>query len=81
MVVAGYAVEVLFRVTGLTPQERRARVIEAHVGWNYTTWLDLVFLAAAAVLVARILSTGGPAMLRMMGGAPAGADQHGHDHH
>ena len=35
-----------------------------------TTWLDLVCLAPAAVLVVRFLLTGGMPMLRMMGGSP-----------
>jgi uncharacterized membrane protein YraQ (UPF0718 family) len=68
MVVAGFAVELLFRATGLVPRQRHAQVVEAHVSWNYTTWLDLAFLVVAAVLVARFVTSGGPAMLRMMGG-------------
>jgi uncharacterized membrane protein YraQ (UPF0718 family) len=89
MVVAGFAVELLFRATGLVPRQRHAQVIEAHVSWNYTTWLDIAFLALAAVLVVRFLTSGGSAMLRMMGGAPApsgspagdsGEHQH-HEHH
>jgi uncharacterized protein len=46
--------------------ERHARVVETSITWNYTTWLNLVFLAVAALLVWRFLRTGGPAMLRMM---------------
>jgi uncharacterized protein len=51
-------------------------VVEASVTWNYTTILNLFFLTLAAVLVVRFLRTGGPAMLKMMGGPPAhtGAD-------
>ncbi len=79
MVLAGYAVELLFGAAGLIPTERNAKVAEAGLSWNYTTWLNLVFLALAGVLVVRFLRSGGPAMLRMMGGAP---DEHaGHDHH
>jgi uncharacterized protein len=76
MVLAGYAVELLFGVLGLTPGQRDATVVEAHVAWNYTTWLNLVFLAVAAVLVGRFLTSGGLPMLRMMNG-PADAV---HDH-
>jgi uncharacterized protein len=70
MVLAGYAVELIFALLGLTPTERNATVVEPHLAWNYTTWLNLVFLALAGLLVARFLITGGRPMLRMMGGAP-----------
>ena len=72
MVIAGYAVELLFKLLHLVPTERNASVIEAHISWNYTTWLDLVFLLLAAVLVVRFVTTGGVAMLKMMGGSPDG---------
>jgi uncharacterized membrane protein YraQ (UPF0718 family) len=68
MVLAGIAVEVLFQAFGLVPDERNARVVEASVTWNYATILNIVFIAFSAVLVVRFLRTGGPAMLRMMGG-------------
>jgi uncharacterized membrane protein YraQ (UPF0718 family) len=64
----------------LIPTQRNARVIEAHLAWNYTTWLNLAFLALAAVLVIRFLTTGGLSMLRMMGGQPATADRQEHEH-
>jgi len=75
MVAAGLVVELLFGALGLVPDERTAKVVEASVTWNYTTVLDLVFLALAAVLVVRFARTGGPAMLRMMGGPAAGSEQ------
>jgi uncharacterized protein len=77
MVAAGLVVELLFDAVGLVPQERAAKVVEASVTWNYPTVLNLVFLAVAAVLVVRFLRTGGPAMLRMMGGPPAHAGSDG----
>lgn len=40
------------------------------MSWNYTTWLNIVFLAIAVVLVARFVTSGGLPMLRMMGGSP-----------
>src|SRR3954454_8368869 len=44
MVLAGYAIELLFGVTGLIPDERDATVVmEAHFEWNYTTWLNIAF--------------------------------------
>jgi uncharacterized protein len=77
MVAAGLLVELLFSAVGLVPQERAAKVVEASFTWNYTTVLNLVFLAVAAVLVVRFLRTGGPAMLKMMGGPPAHAGSDG----
>jgi uncharacterized membrane protein YraQ (UPF0718 family) len=66
MVLAGYAVELIFAVLRLTPTDRNAQVIEAHIAWNYTTWLNLAFLALGAVLLVRFFATGGVPMLRMM---------------
>jgi len=66
MVAAGIVVELVFGALGLVPSTRSAKVVEAHVTWNYTTFLNIAFLVLAAVLVWRFLRTGGPAMLRMM---------------
>jgi len=63
---AGLIVELLFRLLGLVPEERHVRVVEASIQLNYTTVLNVVFLALAAVLVWRFLKTGGPEMLREM---------------
>ena len=76
--LAGYAVELLFGATGLTPTTRSATVIEPHIAWNYTTWLNLAFLVPAAALVWRFFRTGGLPMLRMMGGAPDAGHEHAH---
>jgi hypothetical protein len=78
IVVAGYAVEFLFGATGLIPSERNAKVMDAGVSWNYTTWLNIAFLALAAALLLRFVRTGGVAMLHMMGGAPDEAEAHAH---
>jgi uncharacterized membrane protein YraQ (UPF0718 family) len=66
MAGAALIVEALFDSLGLIPQERTARVLEASIAWDYTTWLNILFLAIAAWLVWRFLKTGGPEMLRMM---------------
>jgi uncharacterized membrane protein YraQ (UPF0718 family) len=67
MVAAGLIVELLFQGLGLVPQERHAKVETASVQLNYTTVLNIVFLALAAVLVARYFRRGGGiSMLRMM---------------
>jgi len=78
MAVAGYIVEIVFGALGIIPTNRAVGVITQGPSLNYTTALNVLFLALAAVLVVRFLSTGGPAMLRMMG-APDG-DRGAHDH-
>ena len=70
MAAAALIVEVIFGLAGLVPQQGRARVVEASLSWNYTTWLNIAFLTIAAVLVWRFLRTGGPEMLRMMNEPP-----------
>jgi len=71
MVVAGLAVETLFGILGLIPDQRDAEVVEATVSWNYTSIMNVAMVLLSAVLVVRFLRTGGPAMLRMMSGPPA----------
>ena len=51
---------------GLAPTERNAKIVEASITWNYTTILNIGFLALAALLVWRFLATGGLPMLKMM---------------
>src|SRR5271165_6074367 len=82
MVAAGYLVELIFGAASLIPSQRSATVMHADISWNYTTWLNIVFVALAALLVVRFVTTGGVPMLRMMGGSPdAGDDACGHQHH
>jgi uncharacterized membrane protein YraQ (UPF0718 family) len=79
MVVAGYVVELIFGVLHWIPS--RARVIameDTGVSWNYTTWLNIVFLLIAAALLWRFVRSGGLPMLAHMGGAP---DEGHHEHH
>ncbi len=76
MVLAGYAVELIFDVTGLIPGTRNATVIEPGISWNLTTWLNVGFLALTAVLGYRFVRSGGLAMLSMMGGGPT---EHAHE--
>jgi uncharacterized membrane protein YraQ (UPF0718 family) len=75
MAGAALIVEAIFWLAGLIPQERNARVVEASIEWNYTTWLNIAFLLLAALLVWRFLRTGGPEMLRMMN-RPAATHSH-----
>jgi uncharacterized protein len=83
MAAAGYVVELLFGALGIIPANRQVTVITEGPSWNYTSVLNILFLALAAALVWRFLRTGGPAMLRMMGRPMAAMEQHepGHAHH
>ena len=77
MVLAGYIVEFTFSGLGLVPADRTAKVGATGVVWNYTTYLNIVFIILAAALVVRFFRSGGREMLAMMGGSP---DSAGHDH-
>ncbi|MEW1826079.1 permease [Streptomyces sp. NPDC088196] len=82
MAVAGYIVEFAFGGLGLIPDQADAKIPDDGITWNYTTWLNIVFLLLAASLVVRFLRSGGPAMLRMMGGSPdQGEREQEHEHH
>jgi uncharacterized protein len=76
MAGAALIVEFVFSAPGLVPQGRHAQVVEASITWNYTTILNIVFLALSALMVWRFARTGGPEMLRMMYAVPA--DEHSH---
>jgi uncharacterized membrane protein YraQ (UPF0718 family) len=76
MAGAAFVVELLFGTLGLVPAQRNARIAEASLVWNYTTWLNIVFLVLAGLLVWRFLKTGGPAMLRMMNRPAAMGQSH-----
>src|SRR5271156_2422890 len=79
MVAAGYLVELIFGTANLIPTQRAATVMQAAISWNYTTWLDIIFLVVAASLVVRFVPSGGIPMVRMMGGSPEATNGH-HDH-
>jgi uncharacterized membrane protein YraQ (UPF0718 family) len=70
MVLAGYAIELLFSLFHLIPAERAAKVTDASISWNYTSFLNIAFLILAGVLVYRFVRSGGLPMMRMMGGKP-----------
>jgi uncharacterized protein len=79
MAGAGLAIELLFDALGLIPSgPRHAKVIEAQVSFNYTSVLNVVFLALAVILVVRFLRTGGTEMLRRMNQP---LESGGEDHH
>jgi uncharacterized protein len=73
MVIAGYAVELLFGAAGLIPTTRNAKVLNPTISWDYTTYLNIVFVVLAGILLVRFFRTGGAMMLKMMGGSPQSA--------
>ena len=77
MVAAGLAVEFVFQGAGLTPGEHTAKVVRASVTWNYTTVLNILFLALAGFLCWRFIRSGGIRMLKMMN-TPVEEHAHGH---
>jgi uncharacterized membrane protein YraQ (UPF0718 family) len=85
IVLAGLVIEILFQALGLVPAHHVITVFQTRPTWNYTTFLNLIFLAVALLLGWRFLRTGGRQMLRAMeqpepiaGNAHA---QHHHHHH
>jgi uncharacterized membrane protein YraQ (UPF0718 family) len=66
MAVAALIVEFIFQFFGLIPHQRSAQIAEMSITFNYTTILNIIFLAVAAFLVVRFLKTGGPKMLAHM---------------
>jgi hypothetical protein len=51
MSVAALLTELLFDAAGLIPQDRTQTVVESGFSWNYTTSLNLAFLALAGYLI------------------------------
>lgn len=64
MVGGALAIEFLFQNLGWIPADRHAQVMECAVRFNYTTVLNVVFMAIAALLIARFIQTQGAAKLR-----------------
>ena len=81
MAVAGYVVELLFAALRIIPQNRDVVAISEGVHWNYTTVLNMIFLALAALLVMRFLRAGGLPMLKMMNTPEHQMDHHDREHH
>jgi uncharacterized protein len=78
MALAGLVISLAFQALGLVPSHRQIALIESAPQWNYTTFLDIAALVLLVALGWRFLTTGGPAMLRMM---ESSAGHHGdHDH-
>ncbi|TDW72216.1 hypothetical protein EDF51_104281 [Curtobacterium sp. PhB25] len=75
MVLAGYAVELLFTPLHLIPTNRHLTIVTTSISWNYTTWLNIVFLLVAAFLLVVFTRSGSWPMLRMMSDHPDTHDQ------
>ncbi len=78
MAAAALVVEALFGALHLIPAHTHLNVMQESVRWNYTSVLNVLFLAVSGLLLVRFLKTGGPAMLREMGGAAADPMAEGH---
>ncbi|MBV8812702.1 MAG: permease, partial [Acidobacteriaceae bacterium] len=72
--------EFAFAFLHLIPQHRNAQIMEETIRWNYTSILNILFLALAVLLFVRFLRTGGPEMLRMMNHPAGEAHEHAHTH-
>jgi len=66
MAAAGYIVEFLFAALHIIPTNRQIAIITGGFRWNYTSWLNIIFLIIAIVLVYRFIKSGGLPMLKMM---------------
>jgi uncharacterized membrane protein YraQ (UPF0718 family) len=79
MAAAGYLIELLFSALRIIPSDKEVTLLTSGISWNYTSVLNIIFLVLAALLVIRFVTTGGPAMLRMMNMSHHDMD-HGHHH-
>ena len=70
MASAALVIELIFQALHLVPAQRHARIVEASITWNYTTVLNIIFLAIAALLLWRFFTTGGAQMAKMMDRMP-----------
>ncbi|MCU1427152.1 MAG: hypothetical protein JWL83_1152 [Actinomycetia bacterium] len=50
MAAAGLIVEGIFNLVGAIPKNRPERIVTTHFQWNYTTFLNIVFLGTFALL-------------------------------
>ena len=82
MVAAAFVIDRLFEGLRLVPA-RATSTITLGISLNYTSILNIIFLAVAVALLVRFMATGGPAMLRMMAASDSGEEngEHGSHHH
>jgi uncharacterized membrane protein YraQ (UPF0718 family) len=79
MALAGFLIGVLFQWIGIVPVHHPVTALISGPTLNYTTVLNVIFLAIMALLGWRFLRTGGLEMLRVMA-MPAGDHAAHHDH-
>ena len=79
MALAGFLIGVLFQWIGFVPVHHPVTALVSGPTLNYTSVLNVIFLAIMALLGWRFLRTGGLEMLRMMA-MPAGDHAAHHDH-
>ncbi|HEY6396326.1 MAG TPA: permease [Solirubrobacteraceae bacterium] len=82
MSAAGLIVDLIFKAAGLVPTgPRHANVTDAGVSLNYTSVLNIMFLAFAALLIVRYFTKGGGIpMLRRMNQPMTQEHDHRHAH-
>jgi len=78
MALAGFLIGLAFSLLGISPPHLHVAVAQTRPSWNYTTFLDIAFLAVIAALLWRFVSTGGPQMLREMTAPPGHAPHAAH---
>jgi len=81
MVIAGLSVDFLFTSLGIAPNSHHAIIGDAGTTWNYTTYLNIVFLLLTIAIVLRFFRTGGMQMLRAMNAGPGAHNAHRAHHH
>ncbi len=50
MAIAGLLTEGIFRAAGLVPAARPTKIVPDHLSWNYTSYLNFIFLLVFALL-------------------------------
>jgi len=78
MALAGFLIGVLFQWIGIVPSHHPVTALVSGPTLNYTSVLNVIFLAIMALLAWRFLRTGGLEMLRMM---ERPAQEHAHHDH
>ena len=81
MALAGLAIGLLFQAIGIVPNHHHVVALQAAPSFNYTSVLNVIFLAVMALLGWRFLRTGGLEMLRMMDASPVTSDDSAAHHH
>src|ERR1700693_5338194 len=76
MALAGFLIGGAFQLLGLVATNHHVAVLETRPTWNYTSFLNIVFIALIAVMLWRFLTPCGPPMLRAMSQPGGGGHAH-----